>query len=416
MAKVKKPSIKAQSRKFRTVPSTPVVSALKFRKKSDLKTFLKWIESSNRTLKKIKAPSRREITKLSEGSKSGGGFPWLLALLGIGGVAAGVGINNAIKNAEGEGDQRIDNIQKTLGQDQIRTITNFSGRIPTEIDLPKNKTFKIKKIKTGGPQKTKTKIKSSTLKKVEKGTKPGKVKIDKGKITSSKKFTKAPPIPKKIEVKTEKILKKNPLKNVKINKGVTGFARGSLNTVGKGLAVLDAAHTTVDRLQEGQTVTQATVGASAEVAGSWYGFGGGFKLGSAVTAKVASPLLLAPFPGARPLYGFSVLAGGVAGGFAGSHIGRKTFGHIADRITGAFNKMEAKSKNNDVKTLKENNSPQNVIVPFSSDSGNVIDNSQSSIPFGTSFSDENGIGIDYPIDNPLNNMYDELLINKLDGY
>tara|TARA_R100001082_G_scaffold111263_1_gene94529 strand:+ start:627 stop:1874 length:1248 start_codon:yes stop_codon:yes gene_type:complete len=415
MAKVKKPSIKAQSRKFRTVPSTPVVSALKFRKKSDLKTFLKWIESSNRTLKKIKAPSRREITKLSEGSKSGGGFPWLLALLGIGGVAAGVGINNAIKNAEGEGDQRIDNIQKTLGQDQIRTITNFSGRMPTEIDLPKNKTFKIEKVKTGGPTK-KTKIKSKSLKKVNKGTKPGKVKIDKGKITSSKNLGKAPSIPKKIEVKTEKLLKKNPLKKVKLTKGFKGFLRGTATKVGGVLAVADVAHTTVDRLQEGQSVDQAVTGAVAEGVGSWYGFGGGFKLGSAVTAKVASPLLLAPFPGARPLYGFSVLAGGVAGGFAGSHIGRKTFGHIADRITGAFNKMEAKSKNNDVKTLNENNSPQNVIVPFSSDSGNVIDNSQSSIPFGTSFSDENGIGIDYPIDNPLNNMYDELLINKLDGY
>ena len=354
MAKVKKPSIKAQSRKFRTVPSTPVVSALKFRKKSDLKTFLKWIESSNRTLKKIKAPSRREITKLSEGSKSGGGFPWLLALLGIGGVAAGVGINNAIKNAEGEGDQRIDNIQKTLGQDQIRTITNFSGRMPTEIDLPKNKTFKIKKVKTGGPTK-KTKIKSSTLKKVTKGTKPGKVKIDKGRITSSKNLGKAPSIPKKIEVKTEKLLKKNPLKKVKLTKGFKGFLRGTATKVGGVLAVADVAHTTVDRLQEGQSVDQAVTGAVAEGAGSWYGFGAGFKLGSFVTGKAALPLAI-PNP---PLYLLATIAGGAAGGFLGSHIGRKTFGSLADKFTGALEKVQAKEKK---KTVAEKKKEKNSIT------------------------------------------------------
>ena len=79
---------------------------------------------------------------------------------------------------------------------------------------------------------------------------------------------------------------------------MVGVGRGVLNTVGKGFAVAGGVMSTVDRLQEGQTAKQALVGATGETVGAWYGFGAGMKLGSAVTAKVASPLLFAPFPGA----------------------------------------------------------------------------------------------------------------------
>ena len=269
MAKIsaKKSDLKTIANKIIVSPSTAAVSDLKFKRRKDFSTFVKWIESSNKALAGIKLPSKKEIEKLGKGS--GGGFPWLLALLGLGGVGALA----ASKMGDGDG---IDGAQKFLLQDEIRTGTDFSGRIPSEFKVPKNKPFKIKNIKTGGDKKIK--IKSNTLNSLKKGTKPGKVKIDKGKITSSKKIGKAPEIPKKIDVKTEKVLKKNPLKKVKLNKGFKGFLRGTASKVGGVLAVADVAHTTVDRLQEGQSVKQATVGAVAEGAGSWYGFGGGFKL------------------------------------------------------------------------------------------------------------------------------------------
>mgnify|MGYP003115208587 CR=1 FL=1 len=347
MAKIsaKKSNLKTIANKIIVSPSTAAVSDLKFKRRKDFSTFGKWIESSSKALAGIKLPSKKEIQKLGG---SGGGFPWLLALLGLGGLGA------LAASKMGDGDDGIDGIQKALLQDEIRTGTNFSGQLPTKFKVPKKNKFKIKKVKTGGPTK-KTKIKSSTLKKVNKGTKPGKVKIDKGKITSSKNITKAPSIPKKIEVTTQKILKKNPLKNVKLNKGVTGFLRGTATKVGGVLAVADVAHTTVDRLQEGQSVDQAVTGAVAEGAGSWYGFGAGFKLGSFVTGKAALPLAI-PNP---PLYLLATIAGGAAGGFLGSHIGRKTFGSLADKFTGALEKVQAKEKK---KTVAEKKKEKNSIT------------------------------------------------------
>ena len=359
MAKIsaKKSNLKTIANKIVVSPSTATVSDLKFKRKKDFSTFLKWIESSNKALARIKLPSKKEIEKLGGGG--GGGFPWLLALLGLGGLGA-----LAASKMGGDGDDGIDGIQKALLQDEIRTATDFSGQLPTKFKVPKNKTFKTKKIKTGGPQKTK--IKSSTLKTFNKGTKPKVTNTGKGvKVirpgggppigfeTGKGKFSstsgKAPSIPKKLEVTTQKILKKNPLKNVKLNKGVTGFLSGTASKVGGVLAVADVAHTTVDRLQEGQSVDQAVTGAVAEGAGSWYGFGGGFKLGSAVTGKIALPLLTIPKVGwvAYPLV---TLAGGIAGGYAGSKIGRSMAGGLADKFTGALNKAQAA---NDKKSVTE---------------------------------------------------------------
>ena len=45
MIKGKKSPLYALSRKVKTIPPTGVVSGLKFRKKSELKLFLRWIES-----------------------------------------------------------------------------------------------------------------------------------------------------------------------------------------------------------------------------------------------------------------------------------------------------------------------------------------------------------------------------------
>ena len=98
--------------------------------------------------------------------------------------------------------------------------------------------------------------------------------------------------------------------------------------------------TTVDRLQEGQTAKQAFVGGAAEATGSFLGFGKGFKIGAAITAKAAAPLIVAPIPGARILYAAAVLTGGIAGGFIGSKIGRSVSGGLADKLTGVQKKLE----------------------------------------------------------------------------
>ena len=403
MAKIsaKKSNLKTIANKIIVSPSTAAVSDLKFKRKKDFSTFLKWIESSNKALARIKLPSKKEIEKLGGG---GGGFPWLLALLGVGGLGAAA--------ASKWGDGGIDGIQKFLLQDEIRTATDFSGELPKKFKVPKKKSFKIKKTKIGGPKKTK--IKSSTLKKVEKGTKPGKVKVDKGKITSSKKIGKAPDIPKKIEVKTEKIIKKNPLKKVKLTKGFKGFLRGTASKVGGVLAAADVAHTTVDRLQEGQTVKQATIGAVAEGVGSWYGFGAGFKLGSAVTGKISLPLLAIPKVGwvAYPLV---TLAGGIAGGYAGSKIGRSMAGGLADRFTGVLEKAKAV---NEKKSVTEEKKDKNNIasgetivpIPFVLDKG-----SDNGMSFGDAMNfDTSSSSFSMPpIDDGLNSSLTDLFLGSL---
>ena len=412
MAKIsaKKSDLKTIANKIIVSPSTAAVSDLKFKRKKDFSTFVKWIESSNKALAGIKLPKKKEVEKLGKGS--GGGFPWLLALLGLGGVGALA--LAASKMGDGDGD-KIDGAQKFLLQDEIRTGTDFSGKMPSEFKVPKNKPFKIKNIKTGGDKNKK--IKSSTLKKANKGTKPGKVKIDKGKITSSKKIGKAPEIPKKIEVKTEKVLKKNPLKKVKLNKGFKGFLKGTASKVGGVLAVADVAHTTVDRLQEGQNVKQATVGAVAEGAGSWYGFGGGFKLGSVVTGKLAAPLLFAPFPGARPLYVLATLAGGIAGGFAGSKLGREMAGGLADRFTGVLNKAQAKDKKISVKEKKKRGTGVNgnvTTVPFPVITNQKKETEIIPIPIGNGDgSSSSSSSMTLPSGDGVNSTLENLLLTRL---
>jgi len=415
---VKKSNLKTIANKIIVSPSTAAVSDLKFKRKKDFSTFLKWIESSNKALARIKLPSKKEIEKLGGG---GGGFPWLLALLGVGGLGAAA--------ASKWGDGGIDGIQKFLLQDEIRTATDFSGELPKKFKVPKKKSFKIKKTKIGGPKKTK--IKSSTLKKFNKGTTPTVTNTGKGvKVirpgggppigfeTGKGKFSstpgKAPEIPKKIEVKTEKIIKKNPLKKVKLTKGFKGFLRGTASKVGGALAAFDVAHTTVDRLQEGQTVKQATIGAVAEGVGSWYGFGAGFKLGSAVTGKISLPLLAIPKVGwvAYPLV---TLAGGIAGGYAGSKIGRSMAGGLADRFTGVLEKAKAV---NEKKSVTEEKKDKNNIasgetivpIPFVLDKG-----SDNGMSFGDAMNfDTSSSSFSMPpIDDGLNSSLTDLFLGSL---
>ena len=159
MIKAKKSPLYALSRKVKTVPPTGVVSGLKFRKKSELKLFLRWIESSSTALKRIKSPSKKEIKDLDKGSKGGG--LGLLALLGIGalgiGAAAGMMGGGSGDGTGGEGSTEKNPLAKG-----ISTATDFSGRIPRKINIPKrvvnqkiktpNKEIKIPKEKIKAPK------------------------------------------------------------------------------------------------------------------------------------------------------------------------------------------------------------------------------------------------------------------------
>ena len=86
------------------------------------------------------------------------------------------------------------------------------------------------------------------------------------------------------------------------------------------------------RKGEGQTNVQAGAGAGAAQAGFWSG--------SAVAAKLLSPLLVTPVPGARVLYGVSVFGAGILGSMG--------LTSITDTITGAnkvgINKGEPKAE------------------------------------------------------------------------
>ena len=65
MAKIsaKKSDLKTIANKIIVSPSTAAVSDLKFKRKKDFKTFVKWIESSNKALAGIKLPSKKEIDR-----------------------------------------------------------------------------------------------------------------------------------------------------------------------------------------------------------------------------------------------------------------------------------------------------------------------------------------------------------------
>jgi len=411
MAKIsaKNSDLKTIANKIIVSPSTDVVSDLKFKRRKDFSTFVKWIESSNKALARIKLPSKKEVEKLGKGS-GGGGFPWLL--LGMGGLLGlgAFGLDKLLKN-DGTDDENIDNIQTDLKQGEIRTATNFSGRIPREIEFAN---YNVKKVNPNkGINKSGKKIKSSTLKTLNKGTKPKVVNTG----TKGGKFTatsgKAPTIPKKVVPKNKLVQSvANPTKTIRLDKGLRGVARHGLTMAGRVLAVADAAHTTVDRLQEGQTVNQAVVGGTAEAVGSWVGFGPGFKLGSAVTAKIASPLILAPFPGARPLYGLSVLAGGIAGGFAGSKIGRSMAGGLADKFTGVLSKAQTKDKKISVTEQKKDNITAETI-PFP-----VIAKKDGGMSFGDAMNLGNsGEGSSSyampPLDDGLNSSLSDLFLSRL---
>lgn len=367
MIKGKKSPLYALSRKVKTVPPTGVVSRLKFRKKSELKLFLRWIESSSAALKRIKSPSKKEIKDLEKGYKGGG--LGLLAFLGIGalgiGAAAGLMGGGSEGGTGGEGAAGGEGgAEKNPLAKGISTGTDLTGNVPKEIKLPK----RTVDVKGKG---VKPKIKTTTLK------------------------------PQKIA----------------LNKGLKGVGRKVVKGLGKKLVVADAAMTTVDRLQEGQTAKQAFVGGAAEATGSFLGFGKGFKIGAAITAKAAAPLIVAPIPGARILYGAAILTGGIASGFIGSKIGRSVSGGLADKLTGVQKKLETvKTKKKEMgRSYNKRKRKKTIAVPVdtSQNANNAMGGGNNMVNTGGSGEQQTTGSSTTVVYN--NNPQEELLLSKLDS-
>ena len=351
------------SRKVQTTPPVGVVSSLKFRKERDLELLLSWVQSSTASLKRIQTPSKKKIKDLGKKSKSdkkkgGFGLP-MLPLLGIGG-ALGLGTAAGLM---GGGSGGKDGEKNPLAKG-ISTGTDLTGNVPKEIKLPK----RTVDVKGKG---VKPKIKTTTLK------------------------------PQKIA----------------LNKGLKGVGRKAVKGRGKKLVIADAAMTTVDRLQEGQTAKQAFVGGAAEATGSFLGFGKGFKIGAALTAKAAAPLIVAPIPGARILYAAAVLTGGIAGGFIGSKIGRSVSGGLADKLTGVQKKLEnVKPKKKEMgRSYNKRKRKKTIAVPVdtSQNANNTMGGGNNMVNTGSSGGQQTTGGNTTVVYN--NNPQEELLLSKLDS-
>ena len=282
----------------------------------------------------------------------------MLPLLGIG--ALGIGAAAGLMDG-GSGGK--DGEKNTLAKG-ISTGTDLTGNVPKEIKLPK----RTVDVKGKG---VKPKIKTTTLK------------------------------PQKIA----------------LNKGLKGVGRKVVKGLGKKLVVADAAMTTVDRLQEGQTAKQAFVGGAAEATGSFLGFGKGFKIGAAITAKAAAPLIVAPIPGARILYAAAVLTGGIAGGFIGSKIGRSVSGGLADKLTGVQKKLETvKPKKKEMgRSYNKRKRKKTIAVPVdtSQNANNTMGGGNNMVNTGGSGGQQTTGSNTTVVYN--NNPQEELLLSKLDS-
>ena len=342
------------SRKVQTTPPVGVVSSLKFRKERDLELLLSWVQSSTASLKRIQTPSKKKIKDLGKKSKSDKKKGGFgLPMLPLLGIGA-LGLGTAAGLAP-EGNALAGGIS---------TATDLTGNVPKEIKLPK----RTVDVKGKG---VKPKIKTTTLK------------------------------PQKIA----------------LNKGLKGVGRKAVKGLGKKLVIADAAMTTVDRLQEGQTAKQAFVGGAAEATGSFLGFGKGFKIGAAITAKAAAPLIVAPIPGARILYAAAVLTGGIAGGFIGSKIGRSVSGGLADKLTGVQKKLEnVKPKKKEMgRSYNKRKRKKTIAVPVdtSQNTNNTMGGGNNMVNTGGSGGQQTTGGNTTVVYN--NNSQEGLLLSKLDS-
>ena len=113
------------------------------------------------------------------------------------------------------------------------------------------------------------------------------------------------------------------VKNAATRSRVSGARRlkGGLRVLGVVGAGLEGAGEFQRRRESGESVKKAAAGSATRVGGGY----AGAKLAATATAKTLAPLALAPFPGARPLYGAAVTAAGVGGYTLGADWATKGF-------------------------------------------------------------------------------------------
>ena len=267
MAKIsaKKSNLKTIANKIIVSPSTDAVADLKFKRRKDFSTFVKWIDSSNKALDRIKLPSKKEVEKLGKGTGGSNWLPALLALLGLGALAAkgkgkGKGDSDVV-TAEDTGATipnllqgpkltSVLDITRQLGDPNIRKNNNIN-RSNRKIDVKNKNTLKtnLQKVKTKGNWIKN--LKSNTLKnkfwkrggtppqvtnlgermksvQLKHGSKT--VKVGSGTFSATK--AQAPLVPDPL---SKNMLKKQPLSRTSFVKNIKGlFKPGNLKNLGKG--------------------------------------------------------------------------------------------------------------------------------------------------------------------------------------
>ena len=273
MAKIsaKKSDLKTIANRIIVSPSTAIVSDLKFKRKKDFKTFVKWIESSNKALSGIKLPSKKEVEKLGKGTGGANWLPALLALLGIGALAAlgkdkdkdkgdsdtGSGVTaedtgiTIPKPLQGSNLTSALDITRQLNDPNIRK-NNKIKKINKNIDIQNKKTLKnnlqnakvksnwIKRLrsdtlrnkfwKTGGTKPIVTSL-GERIKPVQLKHGSRLMKVGTGTKFSATK-AQAPLVPDPL---SKNMLKKQPLSKTSFTKNIKGlFKPGNLKNLGKG--------------------------------------------------------------------------------------------------------------------------------------------------------------------------------------
>jgi len=150
-------------------------------------------------------------------------------------------------------------------------------------------------------------------------------------------FFKGKPGKKLVTESLEEGAKKTGFLSKILPKGGLGKLSGPLSFI---FYALEAKDNYSARREMGQSKAQAISGGIAEAAGGF----AGFWAASSLFGVKASPLLLAPFPGARILYG----VGWLLSGMLGAYFGAKALGMLNDSLFGLFGK-DKKVKKQDMK-------------------------------------------------------------------
>jgi len=178
-------------------------------------------------------------------------------------------------------------------------------------------------------------------------------------------------------------------------KGGLGKLSGPLSFI---FYALEAKDNYSARREMGQGKAQAISGGISEAVGGF----AGFWAASSLFGVKASPLLLAPFPGARILYG----VGWLLSGMLGAYFGAKAMGMLNDSLFGLFGK-DKKVKKEDMKVENDEKKLPFEVVDISNMSKNnteknanlisAVDNNKSNVAEEISNYNESPTIINFPL-------------------